>query len=199
MSPADDIFVEIHEPERIVVAVTPPAVRTAQVQEPERIIAIPHIVFSPLVQVQEPEGIVVAVTPPPAIIVSAAAIEIPVALAANTGPPGSPGPAGPQGATGSQGPTGATGDTGAKGEPGAQGSPGPGIPPGGTPGQVLVKSTVNDYEYAWADQAGGAGTPGPPGDQMYQGHGPPSPAVLTQARSGDDYLDLDTGDIYELS
>jgi hypothetical protein len=93
------------------------------------------------------------------------------------GPPGPPGPAGPAG---------------------PQGPVGSGFPTGGTYGQVLVKLSAADYDFAWADPTG-TSQPGPPGDQMWQGHGPPDPAALPNANPGDDYLDVDTGDIYELS
>lgn len=53
---------------------------------------------------------------------------------------------GPQGATGA---TGAQGPTGAKGD---QGDPGPGLPAGGTTGQLIRKaSDVTDYDTEWFD------------------------------------------------
>lgn len=59
---------------------------------------------------------------------------------------GPPGPQGPQGDPGEQGPA---------GEPGAKGDPGPGVPPGGSPGQLLTKKTAADYDTQWSDPAGG--------------------------------------------
>lgn len=65
------------------------------------------------------------------------------------GPPGPTGPAGPTGATGPQGPTGATGSQGPAGATGATGPAGPGVPTGGTPGQVLAKNTATDFDTLW--------------------------------------------------
>jgi len=83
------------------------------------------------------------------------------------GPPGAQGPIGDTGAQGSQGPQGPKGDTGAtgtqgpqgdsgavgaqapKGDPGAQGPAGPGVPTGGTSGQVLAKTSATDYATGW--------------------------------------------------
>lgn len=87
-----------------------------------------------------------------------------------TGPQGEQGPAGPTGATGPQGETGATGPAGPQGEQGPTGPTGPqgpagqGVPIGGTTGQVLAKSSNNDYETQWVDQTGGGGTNYTPGD-----------------------------------
>ena len=61
---------------------------------------------------------------------------------------GAEGPQGPQGDTGPQGPA------GPQGNPGPQGEPGIGIPKGGTPGQVIVKTETGT---AWADMQGGGG------------------------------------------
>jgi hypothetical protein len=38
-------------------------------------------------------------------------------------------------------------------ETGAQGPPGPGMPTGGTVGQIPVKASGTDYDVVWADQA----------------------------------------------
>jgi len=68
------------------------------------------------------------------------------------GPQGETGPQGPTGATGPQGPTGATGprgETGPQGPTGAQGPAGEGVPTGGTTGQVLTKSSNDNYDTAW--------------------------------------------------
>lgn len=80
------------------------------------------------------------------------------------GDPGPPGPEGPQGPAGANGMAGAPGATGAqgpqgipgpKGDPGApgatgpQGLTGPGVPTGGSAGQVLRKTTSNDYATQW--------------------------------------------------
>ena len=79
------------------------------------------------------------------------------------GPQGEQGIQGPQGIkgdTGDTGPKGDTGDTGPQGPVGPQGNPGPqgepgiGIPEGGTPGQVIVKTETGT---AWADMQGGGG------------------------------------------
>jgi len=77
--------------------------------------------------------------------------------------PGPQGPAGPQGApgspgaTGSQGPKGDKGDTGAAstvpgpvGPAGSTGPAGPGVPVGGTSGQVLTKVNATDFNTQWA-------------------------------------------------
>lgn len=81
--------------------------------------------------------------------------------------PGPQGPAGATGATGAQGPQGATGAQGPKGDTGAQGiqgiqgpagttgatgsqgPAGPGVPVGGTTGQLLTKTSATDYATAW--------------------------------------------------
>ena len=61
------------------------------------------------------------------------------------------GPKGDTGETGAQGPK---GDTGPAGETGPAG---PGVPSGGTAGQILVKSSSDDYDAEWTEQtAGGA-------------------------------------------
>lgn len=74
------------------------------------------------------------------------------------GPPGPQGPVGPQGAQGvqgAQGLIGVKGDTGAQGLQGPQGlqgipgNPGPGVPSGGSVGQVLVKTGAADYQTGW--------------------------------------------------
>lgn len=58
------------------------------------------------------------------------------------GPQGPQGPNGPNGQQGIQGPAG----IGIKGD---QGDAGAGVPPGGTPGQILLKSGMEDYETIW--------------------------------------------------
>jgi hypothetical protein len=40
---------------------------------------------------------------------------------------------------------------------GAAGNPGPGVPEGGTTGQILAKASAADYDTAWVDSAGGGG------------------------------------------
>jgi hypothetical protein len=60
------------------------------------------------------------------------------------GPKGDPGPAGPAGEQGPQG------EIGLQGE---QGNPGPGVPAGGSPGQLLTKSGEEDYSTQWKDAA----------------------------------------------
>ena len=76
------------------------------------------------------------------------------------GDPGPPGRDGIDGAPGAPGQDGAPGRDGADGAPGAKGDkgdPGPGLPPGGTTGQVPVKASAADFDVAWADQSGGGG------------------------------------------
>lgn len=74
---------------------------------------------------------------------------------------GPPGPKGDKGDPGPQGPAGPKGDAGAQGTAGPQGPPGPagkdgvGIPPGGTTGQMLVKTSDEDYGTQWTDPPGG--------------------------------------------
>jgi hypothetical protein len=51
------------------------------------------------------------------------------------------------------GPKGETGDTGATGPMGPQGNPGPGIPPGGSTGQLAAKGSSVDYDVRWVDPA----------------------------------------------
>lgn len=82
-------------------------------------------------------------------------------LTGSQGPQGNPGATGTQGPignTGAQGPQGVKGDPGATGNTGAQGNPGPtgatgpigpGVHPGGTTGQALVKITNADYDTSW--------------------------------------------------
>lgn len=93
------------------------------------------------------------------------------------GPQGDPGPAGADGVTptigengnwylgetdtgkpsrGEKGPKGNTGEQGPQGLPGPTG---PGVPTGGTTGQVLSKTGDGDYETAWKDATGGGGMP----------------------------------------
>jgi hypothetical protein len=48
------------------------------------------------------------------------------------------------------------GDTGSQGLPGTAGPAGPGVPAGGTAGQVLTKSSGNDYATGWTTPAGAA-------------------------------------------
>jgi hypothetical protein len=79
------------------------------------------------------------------------------------GPAGDPGPTGPEGGPpGPTGPTGPEGPTGPSGPPsvvpGPTGPTGVGIPPGGTLGQALVKSSNDDYQVAWSPVTGGSGT-----------------------------------------
>ena len=72
------------------------------------------------------------------------------------GPEGPRGEQGIQGETGLQGnigPQGVQGDQGIEGPQGPQGEIGPGVAPGGSTGQVLVKSSDTDYDTAWQDQS----------------------------------------------
>jgi hypothetical protein len=64
---------------------------------------------------------------------------------ADPGPPGPPGPEGPEGPPGA--------DSTVPGPPGPEGDPGPagpGVAPGGSTGQALVKASGSDYDTAWA-------------------------------------------------
>lgn len=83
-----------------------------------------------------------------------------LALQGAQGATGNTGAQGPQGATGAQGPAGATGAQGPQGATGATGPAGPGVPAGGTTGQILAKSSATDYATAW--QTPGAATWGSP-------------------------------------
>ena len=75
----------------------------------------------------------------------------------DTGPAGPTGPTGPQGDTGATGPAGvdgADGDTGPQGPmgyTGPAGADGEGVPTGGTTGQILEKSSDDDYDTDWTD------------------------------------------------
>lgn len=78
-----------------------------------------------------------------------------------TGAAGAQGPKGDTGETGPQGPQGIQGlqgEKGDKGDAGATGPAGPGVPAGGTPGQVLKKRSVTDYDAGWEDDTGGGGS-----------------------------------------
>lgn len=56
-----------------------------------------------------------------------------------------------------KGPKGDTGEKGEQGEQGLPGATGPGVPTGGTTGQVLSKTGDGDYETAWKDvESGGS-------------------------------------------
>jgi hypothetical protein len=64
---------------------------------------------------------------------------------------GATGPEGPPGAQGAQGPEGIQGPQGIQGLQGDEGAVGPGVPQGGTLGQVLMKQGSNDYDTFWSD------------------------------------------------
>lgn len=66
---------------------------------------------------------------------------------------GPQGPAGANGQDGAPGPQGPQGPAGADGAPGPQGEAGPGVPIGGNPGDVLIKSGAPDYETGWTAEA----------------------------------------------
>ena len=82
-----------------------------------------------------------------------------------TGSTGATGPQGLKGDTGNTGPTGATGaqgiqgtqgiagPQGVKGDTGATGATGPGLPIGGTTGQVIRKKSGTDYDTEWKAMA----------------------------------------------
>lgn len=59
------------------------------------------------------------------------------------------------GIPGSQGRTGAPGPAGPEGPEGPQGPAGEGIAPGGTTGQVLLKSSGTDYDTEWGERVVG--------------------------------------------
>jgi Chaperone of endosialidase len=71
------------------------------------------------------------------------------------GPQGNPGTPGATGGTGPQGPTGTTGATGPTGPTGATGATGPGVPVGGTTGQVLSKIDATNFNTQWITLTGG--------------------------------------------
>ena len=98
------------------------------------------------------------------------------------GEQGDPGPAGADGAPGEQGPPGADGAPGPRGDAGPAGEQGP---PGanGAPG---------------ADGADGApGEQGPRGNRIYADTG--APGSIPGSIPGDIYLDVATGNVYELA
>ena len=64
---------------------------------------------------------------------------------------GEDGAPGRDGAPGADGAPGKNGDPGADGAPGRDGEPGPGVPAGGTAGQLLKKASGEDYSTAWTD------------------------------------------------
>lgn len=59
--------------------------------------------------------------------------------------------------TGPQGPTGSTGATGSMGASGPQGDPGPGLPSGGTTGQLIRKASGTDYDTEFFDSTYASG------------------------------------------
>lgn len=67
---------------------------------------------------------------------------------------GDTGPQGPTGADGAQGPQGIQGQ---KGDTGATGPAGPGLPAGGTAGQIPAKVDATDYNTHWIDPPSGGG------------------------------------------
>ena len=76
------------------------------------------------------------------------------------GDTGATGPQGPEGPAGPRGPIGETGPQGPEGPEGQQGMAGPGVPVGGTAGQVLTKVDGTDYNAEWKDPTGGGGVTG---------------------------------------
>lgn len=102
--------------------------------------------------------------------------EGPRGVQGNPGPQGDPGPAGADGVTPtigengnwylgetdtgkpSRGEQGLKGDTGDQGPQGLPGPTGPGVPVGGTIGQVLSKIGNGDYETGWKDIESGGGS-----------------------------------------
>lgn len=70
-------------------------------------------------------------------------------MAGPMGPRGLQGQRGLQGEPGEKGEKGDKGDTGLRGHNGPRGLPGPGVAAGGTEGQLLRKSSDEDYETEW--------------------------------------------------
>lgn len=52
------------------------------------------------------------------------------------------------------------GPPGPQGERGPAGNPGEGVPPGGSPGQLLAKASAEDYDTHWVDPSPGGGSGG---------------------------------------
>jgi hypothetical protein len=87
-----------------------------------------------------------------------------------------------EGAQGPQGPAGATGPQGPQGDPGPQG----------------IQGATGAQGPAGADGAQGpAGPQGTRGSQWFTGHG--APGAIAGSAAGDMYLDVDSGDTYQLS
>jgi len=76
---------------------------------------------------------------------------------------GPPGPAGGTSGTGGVSSTGPTGPQGPQGLVGATGATGPGVPPGGSAGQVLAKINNANYSTQWVNTTGQTGPTGAPG------------------------------------
>ena len=75
------------------------------------------------------------------------------------GPEGPPGPQGPEGEDGEPGALGPEGPPGPEGPQGEDGTDGVGIPIGGSQGDVLIKSSADDYDTEWSSNvSGGTGT-----------------------------------------
>jgi hypothetical protein len=102
-----------------------------------------------------------------------------------------PGPQGPQGATGAQGPQGVAGPqgnpgaTGSTGPAGATGPAGPGVPVGGTTGQVLTKTSATDFATNWQTPSAGGGA------ATYIGDTPPGSPT-----DGQLWWESDTGKLF---
>jgi hypothetical protein len=77
------------------------------------------------------------------------------------GPKGDKGDQGIQGIQGIQGPIGNTGLQGVQGVQGPIGLTGPGVKPGGTTGQLLIKQSNADYDTAWLTATGTGDVLGP--------------------------------------
>jgi len=78
-------------------------------------------------------------------------------LLAAKGDQGQQGPQGQQGIQGEPGQQGIQGQPGQQGIQGNTGPPGPGVPAGGTTGQVLQKTSGTDYATAWATPGSSGG------------------------------------------
>jgi hypothetical protein len=73
------------------------------------------------------------------------------------------------------------------------------LPPGGDPGQHLLKAGMPDFETQWTtvDDMGGGGTPGPPGPAGPQGDpGPPGPAGPAGPQGDPGYSNMAMSDVW---
>lgn len=90
----------------------------------------------------------------------------------DTGAAGAKGDTGLQGVKGDTGLQGVKGDTGTQGVKGDTGAAGPGVPVGGTSGQVLTKNSATNYDTTWktpstGGSSGSGGFPAWRADRLY--------------------------------